>query len=87
MAKRIKATFEDLNRIGAYWTHSHRATAGGNKCEYFMLDKPLTQEQRNELTQFKNVKFAISRSEYAPELKRSVVILFDKCIFKEDAKR
>ncbi len=82
MAKRIRATFEDLNRIGAYFTNSHRTKVNGNKCEYFVLDKPLTQEQRDELMKFKNVKFAISQSEYAPELKRSVVILFDKCIFK-----
>ena len=82
MAKRIKATFEDLNRIGAYWTHSHRAAVKENKCEYFVLDKPLTQEQRDELMKFKNVRFSILQSEYAPELKRSVVILFDKCIFK-----
>ena len=38
----------------------------------------LKQEQKEEILSYKNTRLGHSRSEYAPELKKDIVFLYDK---------
>lgn len=46
----------------------------------YVLEKPLTDEQKIFILTFKNVVIGDCHYKYAPELKYNTLIIFDKCI-------
>lgn len=47
----------------------------------YKISKPLTDEQKEYLLKFKNVKLFNSQCQYAPEIKHNAVFIGDKKIF------
>lgn len=79
--KRRKATATDLNNIRAYYHNSYRVKLNnGTRGTVYILDNSLTTEQRDFLSKFSNVHIGHSKCQYAPEIKHTAVVLFDKCI-------
>ena len=52
----------------------------GNKGFRYILNKPLTDERRNQLYAFSNVRISSCVHKYAPEIRYDTVILLDKCL-------
>lgn len=79
--KRRKATATDLNNIRAYYHNSYRVKLNnGTRGTAYILDNSLTTEQHDFIGKFDNVHIGYSKCQYAPEIKHTAVILFDKCI-------
>lgn len=78
--KRIKANMGDLLAMGAGFYRSFRVKARGAYGTAFVLEKALTAEQREKLGAFRNVHIGTSGCTYAPEIRHTAVVLFDKCI-------
>lgn len=78
--KRIKANMGDLLAMGADFYRSFRVKARGTYGTAFVLEKALTAEQTEKIKRFKNVHIGTSGCTYAPEIRHTAVVLFDKCI-------
>lgn len=79
--KRIKANATDLYNLGIdYHAFQSVKRADGTTGTRFVLDKPLTQDQRNALEKFRNVIFSSCSLRYAPEIQYETIILTEKCI-------
>lgn len=79
--RRQKAGWSDLTRMGAYFHawQDFKTLEGVRGCRY-VLNNPLTDEQKEYLLQFKNIDFGYAYNKYNPEFKYSTVIIFDKKI-------
>lgn len=79
--KRIKANVSDLYNLGIdYHAFQRVKRADGTTGTRFVLDKPLTPDQRDALSKFRNVVFSSCSLRYAPEIRYKTIILTDKCI-------
>ena len=78
--KRLKATFTD---IPEYFDFQRIQRADGLKGWRYLLDRPLTPEEREELPRrWRNLELSGARHRYAPEIRYDAVILWDKCVRK-----
>lgn len=73
-----KMSFGDLLAIGDYYAFS-QACVDGVRGTIYKMCKPLSDEQKEEISRWKNTKLFIAQSQYAPELKRTAVFIGDKC--------
>lgn len=78
--KRVKANIGDLINMGADFYRSFRVKARGVYGTAFVLEKPLSAEQAEKIKAFKNVHIGTSGCTYAPEVRHTAIVLFDKCI-------
>ena len=46
----------------------------------FKLERPLSDEDKAALLKWKNVRLFIAQAQYAPEIKRNLVFIADKCL-------
>lgn len=78
---RIKMTIQDLYHIGVEYFASARVTNKntGERGYRFILEKPLTAEQVEYISKFKNVILSDCYFKYAPEIKHPTILLLDKC--------
>lgn len=72
----------DLYNIGVEWFKTTRVIyqPNGARGTRYILDKELTTEQINYLSQFQNVILSTCYYKYAPEIKHKTVLLMDKII-------
>lgn len=87
--KKIKldySTFHNiLEAVNNGYFDSYRATitkSNGEKVRgtAFKLEKPLTDETKAAILSWKNTRLFISQCQYAPELKKNLVFIADKCL-------
>lgn len=82
--RRQKANVCDLDKIGVEWYDFHRCKRiKGDKVlkgTRYSLVQPMTEQQEEYLSQFKNVRVGIAQYRYAPEIQHQTIILFDKCL-------
>lgn len=75
-SRRKKMNFRDFETIGIRFTDFHK-----NKYGYvYRLEKVLTTKQKEFILHFNNTRIAITQTEYAPELKKSLVLIANKCL-------
>ena len=72
-----KATCQDLYRLGVEFFAAHDVIHNVTKAKAvrYILDKPLTSEQKAELECFDNVMFSTCKHQYAPEIIHETIIL------------
>jgi hypothetical protein len=82
---RKKINFIDFYRlnINYYKTAAYYDKKENMRFMCYFLADPLTEAQTAELKQFKNIKILKSCTEYAPELKTTVLAVYEK-ILKAD---
>ena len=80
--KRQKMNLSDLidNNID-YYDFGRITLLNGVRGTYYKLDKPLTKEQHDFVFSFRNTSTGICVAQYAPELKSTVLFIYDKCIY------
>lgn len=78
---RIKMRPSDLHKIGADYIDCQRVknTKGVHGWRY-IVEKRLTDEQRELILGFKNTIIGFARYKYAPELVHDTVVILDKCL-------
>lgn len=74
-SSRVKMNFRDFENIGVEFYDFYRTKVGYVYC----LPCVLTQEQQEYILKFKNTKVTIAHLKYAPEIKKSLVLIADKC--------
>lgn len=81
MAKRKIATIYDLDAVGMqYFAFSRvRDKATGERGYRYILDKPVTDAQRQALAWAENIVWGTAQYRYAPEIVHDTVILLDHC--------
>lgn len=79
--RRKKANFIDIidNNISYFASNRVVHTKTGITGTRFILDKPLTTQQREYFGQFQNVVFGGCSYNYASEIKHDFIIILDKC--------
>lgn len=79
--RRRKCYVCDLCALGIVYFASQRVKdpETGERGTRYVLDKPLTWNQRTALMNYKNVLTSTCYARYAPEIRHDTVILFDKC--------
>lgn len=81
--KPTKMNFQDLNRYGGYYKYSRVKTKGGEKGYLYYLSQTLTETEKKEITtNYNNTDLFITSPEYAPEIKHTAVLIYDKAIYK-----
>lgn len=68
-----------FSQLPNYYNFKRGKINGVYGCFYWLCDKI----NPADFAQYKNVKFFISRKQYAPELKTNVLFLGDKCFKTE----
>lgn len=78
MTRRRKATFTDLPA----WYKEIRVSrkSDGVRGTVFVVDRKLTDREREWLATYDNTDFVSVRCQYAPEIVHDGVIIYDKCI-------
>lgn len=70
----------DMIRAGVdYIAYQRVKDQAGNMGYRYILDKPLSAEQKEYIIGFQNVIVSSAAYKYAPEIKHDVIILLDKC--------
>ena len=81
MAKRVKMRLSDMDSAGIYYHNFHRVRrADGLTGWRYVLDQPLTADQIQQLKQWRNVSTGSAVHRYAPEIKYTTLIIWDKCL-------
>lgn len=80
MRKR-KCYVRDLCSLGIVYFASQRVKDPdtGERGTRYVLDTPLTWDQKTALWNYSNVFISSCRHRYAPEIRHDTIILFDKC--------
>ena len=78
--KRKKANFWDLVENNVDYIDYMRIKRFGRWGWLYKLDNPLSNVQHMYLSQFNNVSFVMTQSQYAPEQIHKCIILFDKML-------
>lgn len=80
MTRRRKASFTDLPPYYKFIRIRNKGT--GVRGYAYILDKPLTDSEKEWLLTYDNTEVVLHSCQYAPELKHDAVIVYDKCIRK-----
>ena len=72
--------FLEVNRKNGFYDSSRIKTKANVRGTLYKLCKPLTDNEKAELLKWKNVDICMTRCEYAPEIRGSAVIIYDKCV-------
>lgn len=83
--RRKKANVNDMFNIGVEWFDFHRCqrideTGKVIKGTRYLLDKPMTEKQKEYLSNFKNVIVSTATYRYAPEIQYQTLIITDVCL-------
>ena len=73
-----KMSLYDVAKLGYY--KFKKGKLNGVNGFFYWLENELTKEQEKQIREFKNVEFFISRPEYAPEIKKRVLFVGDRCL-------
>ena len=74
-SRRRKMCFRDFESIGACFNDFYRSKLG----YVYVMESILTQEQKDYILHFKNTRVALASHKYVPEIKKSLVLIADKC--------
>lgn len=72
--KKRKANFKDIPPYYAYSRIKHKGYM------YFLLKNLTTEQKQDLLYSFNNIEFYVRVLDYAPELKTTCILLYDKVI-------
>lgn len=80
MPRKRKMCFRDFDSFGIHFVDAQRVkNSVGQSGWRYVLDKPLTEDQKSIISGFKNTIIGTVRHRYAPEILHDTVILTDKC--------
>ena len=76
MSKKRKVPFSEVAKLGYY--KFAKGVCNGVRGFYYWVDS-LTNEDRTNLEKYNNTQILKSRCEFAPEIKKVVIFVGDKC--------